>query len=162
MAVRLFVYAPGNRSVKKGDLEAKVIDDVKIMHSFEADLNGELKRCKANLGRIQSDAGRLKLQETQHSYETAAANQARLCREITQDRDAVTVALGKAKAVLKISQKRKHPGGKAPQRGFQPAPGPRPPMSPAPQTRIGKLGKTIKDLFPLGPLGRGPGSKLSG
>lgn len=149
----------GELYAKKEELEAKVIDAVKHMHSFMADLNRELQRHKANLARIQSDAERLNLQETQQEYDTAETEQAALCRRMAQDRDAITVALGKAEAVLKVSQQRKHPKGVPAQKGPQLGPGPQLPVSGTPQTHPRGLGKEIKDLFPLGPLGKGPGSK---
>lgn len=100
---------------QKEELEGKVVCEVEKMHSCIAELEHQIQRYKGNLTRIQTDSGKLNLEETQECYSDAMDAQEKQIRQTEQDIDAVSVVLAKAEAVLKVSQKRNYPGGK-PQR----------------------------------------------
>lgn len=163
----------GDLYAKKEELEQQVLAGIQTLRGHLADLEREGQRCRANLGRIQADAGRLNLEDTQDQYAVAETEQRRQYREVLQGRDATLVALGKAEAVLKVSRTRKFPGGEPPrqeqyplsQRGSAQPPnslpaspqGPSAPLPPA--CGPGSLGGELDGLTSMGPLGSSQGPK---
>lgn len=92
----------------KEELEARVSAPMPILYRMLAGLEKEVDRCKENLDKIRSDAGRLNLQKTRDKYSQAEQAQELRLRKATDDRDAVYLAIKKAEATLKVSKGR-HP-----------------------------------------------------
>jgi len=147
-----------NLYAKKVELEGQVSGKVNLLAGYLMELDAERLRCQKELGKIQEDYKKLNLQETSDHYAEAVLRQKEKCRSIEEDKDAVSVVLVQAKAVLKMAKERKFPG-KKPQEQFPfPAgmPGtPLPPsQSPGSRSQPGGLDNEVGGLISLGPQGR--------
>lgn len=148
---------------QKEELEQELIPKAEVLKRYMVGLENEVQRCRNNLARIQADYAKLNLQETSAHYSEAIEAQLQLLRSATQDRDAVSIVLAKAEAVLKVSRTRKYPGRK-PQRQY-PFPGAKPGDMPkssqlpnTPSTR-GEPDDEVDGLISLGPLKQTQGSE---
>ena len=146
-----------NLYAKKEELEGQVSGKVNLLGGYLMELDAERLRCQKELDKIQEDYKKLNLQETSDHYAEAVLIQKEKCRSIEEDKDAVSVVLVKAKAVLKMAKERKFPG-KKPQEQFPFPAGmtetPLPPsQSPDSRSQPGGLDNEIGGLISLGPQG---------
>jgi len=149
----------GELYAKKEECQEKVESGVERMQGYDADLDGEIQRLKANLHQIQDDAEGLNLPEVKERYAEAEGDLQKRCRNLASDRDAISVVMARAAGVLAVSQKRKYPGGVPHGLSRGAAAPPEGPQSPEPQPGPQPPGKDLGGLLELGPLGPAPGQK---
>jgi len=137
---------------KKEALEEQVTHDLEKLKCYVKALDNEIKRCQRNLSQIQADGGKLNLKETSEHYSQAADAQQQQLQSTIEDKDAVSVILSKAQAVLNVSRTRKYPGKKPQERPF-PMPTFDTPGSTCIRSSIGESGGDLGGLISLGPLG---------
>jgi hypothetical protein len=146
-----------NSYVEKEELETEVSGRINVLTDYVAQLDDEVRRCQGELTKIEVDHAKLKHREPQAHYGDAVRHARDSYQRAQDDRDAVSVVLIKAKAVLAMSKSRVFPGRK-PQRQCpaaagtagntmvsQPRTGSASPATPA--------GNEIGGLIGLGPLG---------
>jgi hypothetical protein len=146
-----------NCYVEKEELETEVSGRINVLTDYVAQLDDELRRCQGELTKIEVDHAKLKRREPQAHYGDAGRYARDSCQRAQDDRDAVSMVLTKAKAVLAMSRGRVFPGRK-PQRQHPGAAGAvggeivsaPPPASPP---AAGSAGNEIGGLMGLGPLG---------
>ena len=138
---------------KKEAIEGQVANDLKKLNRYAKVLDYEIKRCQRNLTKIQADGSKLNLQEASGHYSQAADAQQQQLQSAIEDKDAVSVVLSKAQAVLNVSRTRKYPGKKPQERPF-PMPTFGAPGSTCIQSSTGKPGGELGGLISLGPLGK--------
>jgi len=102
---------------RKEELEGKVRGDIHHLADYLMQLDADLLRCLERLKKIQADYAKLNHQTPQHHYAEAVRREQDQCQHVQDDRDAVSVVLTRAKAVLAMSRRRKYPG-KKPQQQF--------------------------------------------
>jgi len=138
---------------KKEELEEHVTHDLEKLKRYAKVLDNEIKRCRRNLAQIQADGGNLNLKETSEHYSYATDAQQQQLQSAIEDKDAVSVVLSKAQAVLNVSRTRKYPGKKPQERPF-PTPPFGTPGSTCIRTSTGEPGSELAGLISLGPLGK--------
>jgi chromosome segregation ATPase len=141
---------------QKEEHEAKVTKDVNQMIRYRRALEHEVARCQHNLARIQADSARLNHDKPRAAYSEAAEAAERACRAAIEDRDAVSVALARASAVLEVSRRRKFPGREPQRQQAFPAAGPGAAQGPGARIPSGGLGGELSGLLSIGPLGPAP------
>jgi len=141
---------------QKEELEKQVIEDVNRLMGYMRAIDHDIARCRNNLSRIQADSAKLNRDEARDCYSRAQEAAERELREAVQDKDAISIVLARATAVLKVSQARKFPG-REPQRQLPPA-GPGAPEGPGPRTPAAGIGRELDGLLSIGPL-EGTGSE---
>ena len=138
---------------EKERLEQELASKVEVLKQYYKALNKEVDRCMKNLQTIQEDATKLNLQETAEYYSQAEEAQQKQYDSAVEDRNAVSVVLKKAQAVLSMSKTKKFPasnfGGQFPLPAGIPGPSVSVPQSPA-----GGLNNEITGLISMGPLGK--------
>lgn len=102
---------------RKEELETEVRGKISLLANYLMWFDAEMLRCLENLKKIQADYARLNNQEPQDCYARAIRDEQDRCRSLQDDRDAVSIVLTKAKAVVAMSEKRKFPG-KEPQQQY--------------------------------------------
>lgn len=136
---------------KKEALEKQVTQDLRTLKRYGQVLDYEIQRCQHNQAKIQADGTKLNLQEASGHYSQAADAQQHQLQSAIEDKDAVSVVMSKAQAVLNVSRTRKYPGKEPQERPFPSPPfgvqGPTSSSSPA-----GKPGGELGGLISLGPL----------
>jgi hypothetical protein len=135
---------------RKNELEKQVIEDVNRLMGYMRAIDHDIARCRNNLSRIQADSAKLNRDEARDCYSRAQEAAERELREAVQDKDAISIVLARAQAVLKVSQTRKYPG-REPQRPFPPA-GPGASGGPGPRTPAAGIGRELDGLLSIGPL----------
>ena len=140
----------------KEELEEELISEVQKLADYMPVLEKRIKQYNQNLGHIQDDSKKLNNQEPREYYSQAQEAQKKKCTEAVYDKDAISIILTEAKAVLEISRKKKFPGRK-PVRQF-PFPGAKsgdPPhsgQSCGPQAQSEKPHDHVAGLISMGPL----------
>ncbi|MBT7069145.1 MAG: hypothetical protein HN919_22810 [Verrucomicrobia bacterium] len=94
---------------KKQSLENQVAEKLTTAHSVLRDTDGEIERCKRNLGRISVDAGKLNRPEARSNYTEAWGIQEQEYVEATQEKERVLAVIKKAEATLAASRKKTFP-----------------------------------------------------
>jgi hypothetical protein len=140
---------------EKERLEREVLAGMTRLSGYLLALEKWIDRCEKNLERIEADAHKLNHAETQGCYWDAANHQRGEYRLAVQDKDAVYIALEKAKAVLQVSSTRKFPGREPQKRTFAPVGTPRGPTTSRRSSPGGDLGAEVEGLFSMGPVGEG-------
>ena len=141
---------------QKEELEQELISKVKVLKRYHKVLSSEVDRCMKILQEIQADSAKLKLQETSKHYSQAQEAQQSQYDSAVDDRDAVSVVLKKAQAILNMSRSRKYPG-KTPEEQFpfpagMPGPLSSAAQTPGSQSPAGGLSNEISGLISMGPL----------
>jgi hypothetical protein len=138
---------------KKEELEEQVTHDLEKLKRYAKVLDNEIQRCQRNLAKIQADGGKLNLLETSEHYSHAANAQQQHLKSAIEDKDAISVVLSKAQAVLNVSRTRKYPGKKPQEQPF-PMPPFGTPGSTCIRTSTGEPGSELTGLISLRPLGK--------
>jgi hypothetical protein len=139
---------------QKEELEREVIEDANRLLGDKRSIDHDVARCRNNRARIQVDSGKLNRDEARDCYSRAEEAAEREYREAVQDKDAISIVLARAQAVLKVSATRKYPG-REPQRQSPPA-GPGAPEGPDPRTPAAGIGRELDGLLSIGPLEETP------
>lgn len=137
---------------QKEELERQVTEDVGRLLGYMRAIDHDIARCRNNLARIRADSAKLNRDEVRDCFSAAEEAAQRKCREALQDKDAISIVLARAEAVLKVSRTRKFPG-REPQRQF-PFPGPDTPVPALPGSRVtgGDISEELDGLLSIGPL----------
>jgi seryl-tRNA synthetase len=138
---------------EKERLEQELISKVEVLKQYHKALTREVDRCMKNLQTIQEDATKLNLQETSEYYSQAEEAQLKQYDSAVEDRDAISVVLKKAQAVLSMSKTRKFPGSNFGGHFLFPAgiPGS---LASTSQSPAGGFNNEITGLISMGPLGK--------
>ncbi len=137
---------------EKERLEREVLAGVTRFSGYHLTLEKWIERCKKNVEKIDEDSQRLHHSEPQRCYSDAANELRGEYRLAVQDKDAVYVALEKAKAVLQVSSTRKFPGREPRKRTFVPVSPSQPSATFQPRSPAGGLGGEVEGLFSVGPI----------
>jgi len=141
---------------QKEKLEQELKSKVEVLKRYHKVLSSKVDRCREILQEIQVDSAKLKLQETSKHYSQALEAQQSQYDSAVDNRDAVSVVLKKAQAILNVSRSRKYPGKTLDEQFPFPAGMPGPLASaaqtPDPQSPAGGLSNEISGLISMGPL----------
>jgi hypothetical protein len=140
----------------KQELEEEIIPEIQKLIEYIPILENRIERINHNLERIQGDTKRLNSQEPIEHYFKAQEAQKKKRDKAVSDKDAISIILAEAQAVLNVSRKKKFPGRK-PVRQF-PFPGAKPgELLPRGQSRSSqdqskKQDDNVAGLISLGPI----------
>ncbi len=137
---------------EKERLEQAVLSDMMRFSGYHLTLEKWVEQCKKNMEKIESDSQRLHHSEPQDCYSDAANQLRGEYRLAVQDKDAVYVALEKAKAVLQVSSTRKFPGREPKKRTFAPVAQAPPSDTSHANGHAADLGGEVENVFSLGPI----------
>lgn len=101
----------------KEELEVKVSGKIHCLADYLMQFDAEFLRCQERLKKIEEDYAKLNRPEPQGHYAEAVRREQDRCRRVQDDKDAISVVLTRAKAVLVMSRRRKYPG-KEPQQQY--------------------------------------------
>jgi hypothetical protein len=148
------LYAQKDECMEKVEQESQKLQPYLVL------VEEEIARCRANLGRISSDASSLNLDEAKERYDAAKRSQESQYNNALRQRKALTDLVSRTKETLALAQSRAFPGRKPPKSSRPPAgafggwggTGSRNGASKVPPGRP-SLKNEIDSLISLGPLG---------
>jgi hypothetical protein len=141
----------------KEELEGELMAKVENLTDYMPVLENRVQQRQRDRAQIQADSEKLNHEEPADCYAEAQEAQQKRCLEAVYDKDAASIVLAEAQAVLEVSRTRNFPGRK-PVRQF-PFPGAKPgdlpphSQSSGCQAHPDHLGDEMEDLISLGPLG---------
>lgn len=137
---------------EKERLEREVLTGVTRLSGYLLTLEKWIENCRENIERIEGDGQKLHGAEAQGCYSDAVNHLQTEYRRAVQDKDAVSIAVKKAKAVLQVSSTRKFPGREPQKRTFAPVVPPRRPAAAHSYDPNGGMGGEIHSLLSMGPI----------
>jgi len=141
---------------QKEEAEKQVLEDVNRLMGYMRAIEHAIAQCRSNVARIRADSAKLNGEKARDSFSSAEEAAERELREAIQDRDAISVVLARAQAVLKVSQTRKFPGREPQRRPPVPVVVPGASEGPGPRLPAGGIGRELGGLLSIGPLGQTP------
>ena len=140
----------------KEELEEELISEIQKLVDYMPVLEKRIKQFNQNLRHIQNDSKKLNNQEPREYYSQAQEVQKKKCTEAVYDKDAISIILDEAQAVLNVSRKKKYPGRKPvrqiPFPGAKPGDPPRSGQFSSSQAQSEKTHDHMDGLISLGPL----------